>query len=136
MKGYTNNGPNCKSLKGNIPKPSHESSPVILEGIFTLEDDKIDEEACEFGEFFGDPMSDLSGVFRQRPYICDRTEDEVYYKVDKQIKEIPNFVNLKEKNERTLLADVRHLGIGIGNISLPRAQPLKDKWGQSIEKCI
>jgi len=61
-----------------------------------LEDDEIDEETGEFGEFLSDPMRNLSCVFRQCPDIRDRTENEVYYKVDKQIKEMPSVINISD----------------------------------------
>jgi hypothetical protein len=47
-----------------------------------LEDDKIDEEASKDGEFFGDDVRYLSGIFCERPDICERPKNEVDDKVD------------------------------------------------------
>jgi hypothetical protein len=47
-----------------------------------LEDDKIDEEAGKDGEFLGDDMGYLRGIFCESPDICERSKYEVDDKVD------------------------------------------------------
>lgn len=45
-------------------------------------------------------MRYLCGIFRQCPYIRNRPEDEVYDKVDEQIKEMPDMINLISEKDR------------------------------------